>query len=100
MANIREQCSWVHQDKERATEKAKALVTAAVKRVYYHEPLETKEVTVNPCTLVVGAGIAGIQAALEIADSGHKVYLLEREPSIGGNMARLDKTFPTLDCSA
>jgi len=100
MANIREQCAWVHADKEKATEKAKALVNAAVRRVFLHEPLETKEVEVNPCTLVVGAGIAGIQAALEIADSGRKVYLVEREPSIGGNMARLDKTFPTLDCSA
>jgi heterodisulfide reductase subunit A len=100
MANIREQCAWVHQDRAKATEKAKALVTAAVRRVFCHEPLERKEVAVNPCTLVVGAGIAGIQAALEIADSGQKVYLVEREPSIGGNMARLDKTFPTLDCSA
>ncbi|GAI54368.1 unnamed protein product [marine sediment metagenome] len=100
MANIREQCAWVHQDRDKATEKAKALVNAAVRRVFYHEPLEAREVPVNPCTLVVGAGIAGIQAALEIADSGQKVYLVEREPSIGGNMARLDKTFPTLDCSA
>ncbi len=100
MANIREQCAWVHTDKDMATEKAKALVGAAVRRVFLHEPLEKKEVAVNPCTLVVGAGIAGIQAALEIADAGHKVYLVEREPSIGGNMARLDKTFPTLDCSA
>ncbi|UCH43240.1 MAG: CoB--CoM heterodisulfide reductase iron-sulfur subunit A family protein [Dehalococcoidales bacterium] len=100
MANIREQCSWVTEDNEAATDKAKAMVSASVRRVFYHEPLETKEVSVNPCTLVVGAGIAGIQAALEIADSGNKVYLVEREPSIGGNMARLDKTFPTLDCSA
>ena len=100
MANIREQCAWVHQDGVKATEKAEALVSAAVRRVFYHEPLEKKEVSVNPCTLIIGAGIAGIQAALEIADSGHKVYLIEREPSIGGNMARLDKTFPTLDCSA
>ena len=100
MANIREQCSWVTEDKVAATEKAKAMVSAAVRRVFYHEPLETKEGPVNPCTLVLGAGIAGIQAALEIADSGNKVYLVEREPSIGGNMARLDKTFPTLDCSA
>jgi heterodisulfide reductase subunit A len=100
MANIREQCSWVTEDKAAATEKAKAMVSAAVRRVFYHEPLERKEVRVNPATLVVGAGIAGIQAALEIADSGHKVYLVDREPSIGGNMARLDKTFPTLDCSA
>jgi heterodisulfide reductase subunit A len=100
MANIREQCAWVHTDKEAATEKAKALVNAAVRRVYLQEPLETRKVDVNPVTLIVGAGIAGIQAALEIADAGHKVYLVEREPSIGGNMARLDKTFPTLDCSA
>ena len=100
MANIREQCAWVTEDKVAATEKAKAMVSAAVRRVFFHEPLETKEVSVNPATLIVGAGIAGIQAALEIADSGHKVYLVEREPSIGGNMARLDKTFPTLDCSA
>ncbi len=100
MANIREQCSWVTEDKAAATAKSKALVSAAVRRVYYHELLDTRTVAVNPATLVVGAGIAGIQAALEIADSGHKVYLVEREPSIGGNMARLDKTFPTLDCSA
>ena len=100
MANIREHCSWITDDREVGTEKAKAMVSAAVRRVFYHEPLETKEVPVNPNTLVVGAGIAGIQAALEIADSGHKVYLVEREPSIGGNMSRLDKTFPTLDCSA
>jgi heterodisulfide reductase subunit A len=100
MANIREQCSWVIEDKVAATEKAKALVSAAVRRVFYHQPLETKEVPVNANTLVVGAGIAGIQAALEIADSGNRVYLVEREPSIGGHMAQLDKTFPTLDCSA
>ncbi|MBN1160984.1 MAG: CoB--CoM heterodisulfide reductase iron-sulfur subunit A family protein [Dehalococcoidales bacterium] len=100
MANIREQCAWVHTDKAMATEKARALVSAAVRRVALHEPLETKEVPVNPATLIVGAGIAGIQAALEIADGGRQVYLVEREPSIGGNMARLDKTFPTLDCSA
>ena len=98
--NIREHCSWVTEDHEEATEKAKALVSAAVRRVFYHQPLETREVPVNPNTLIVGAGIAGIQAALKIADSGHKVYLVEREPSIGGHMAQLDKTFPTLDCSA
>ncbi len=100
MANIREHASWVTDNPEDATEKAKALVSAAVRRVYYHEPLETKEVPVNPNTLVVGGGIAGIQAALEIADSEHKVYLVEKEPSIGGHMIQLDKTFPTLDCSA
>jgi heterodisulfide reductase subunit A len=100
MANIREHVSWVTEDKKAATEKAKALVSAAVRRVYYQEPLETREVPVNPNTLVVGGGVAGIQAALEIADSKHKVYLVEREPSVGGHMIQLDKTFPTLDCSA
>jgi len=100
MANIREHCSWVTEDKREATEKAKALVGAAVRRVYYHQPLETREVPINPDTLVVGGGIAGIQAALKIADSEHKVYLVETSPSIGGHMAQLDKTFPTLDCSA
>ena len=100
MANIREHVSWVTEDKAAATEKAKALVAAAVKRVTFHQPLENKEVDVNPNTLVVGGGIAGIQAALKIADGKRKVYLVEREPSIGGHMAQLDKTFPTLDCSA
>jgi heterodisulfide reductase subunit A len=100
MANIREHCSWVTEDHDEATEKAKALVSAAVSRVFYHQPLETREVPVNPGTLIVGAGIAGIQAALKIANAGHRVYLVEREPSIGGHMAQLDKTFPTLDCSA
>ncbi|MDI6814700.1 MAG: CoB--CoM heterodisulfide reductase iron-sulfur subunit A family protein [Dehalococcoidales bacterium] len=100
MANIREHCSWVTEDKQKATEKARALVSAAVSRVFYQEPLKAMEVMVNPNTLIVGGGIAGIQAALKVADSGHKVYLVEREPSIGGHMAQLDKTFPTLDCSA
>jgi len=100
MVNIREHCSWVHKDGDLATEKAEALIRAAVRRVLYHEPLEAKEIPVNPNTLVVGGGIAGIQAALEIADSEHKVYLVEREASIGGHMMQLDKTFPTLDCSA
>jgi len=100
MANIREHCSWVTEDQEAATEKAKALVSAAVRRVFYQEPLEVREVPVNPSTLIVGGGIAGIQAALEIANAGHKVYLVEREPSIGGHMAQFDKTFPTLDCAS
>jgi len=100
MANIREHCSWITEDHKEATEKAKALVSAAIRRVYYHQPLETREVTVNPNTLIIGGGIAGIQAALEIADSDHKVYLVERDPSIGGHMIQFDKTFPTLDCSA
>jgi heterodisulfide reductase subunit A len=100
MANIREHCSWVHTDKEEATEKAKALIGAAVGRVAHHQPLVEKRVPVNPNTLVVGGGVAGIQAALEIANAGYQVYLVEREPSLGGHMAQLDKTFPTLDCSA
>ncbi len=100
MANIREHCSWITEDHGEATEKAKALVSAAVRRVYYQEPLEVREVPVNTNVLVVGGGIAGVQAALEIANSGHKVYLVEREPSIGGHMAQFDKTFPTLDCSS
>ena len=100
MANIREHCSWVHTDRRQATTKAKRLVTAAVRRVYHHEPLEEREVAVRPETLVVGAGIAGMEAALRIADSGKRVYLVEREPSIGGHMAKFDKTFPTLDCAA
>lgn len=100
MANIREHCAWVHSDKEKATEKAKALAHAAVSRVAFHVPMEIKKSPVNPNVLVVGAGIAGIQAALEIADSGNNVYLVEREPSIGGKMATFDKTFPTLDCSS
>jgi heterodisulfide reductase subunit A len=100
MANIREHCSWVTADKVKATEKARALVAAAVRRVYFNQPLETRQVPVNHATLVVGGGIAGIQAALKIADSGNKVYLVEKSGSIGGHMAQLDKTFPTLDCSA
>jgi heterodisulfide reductase subunit A len=98
-ANIREHCSWVHADRDQATQKAKDLVRAAVQRVYYHEPLEVKEIPVNPRTLVVGGGIAGIEAALKLANGGHKVYLVEKDPSIGGHMIQLDTTFPTLDCS-
>jgi heterodisulfide reductase subunit A len=99
MANIREHVSWVIHDKEAATEKAKRLVRSAVARVAYHAPLEPRQEPVTQAALVVGGGIAGIQAALSIADSGYQVYLVEREPSIGGHMAQLDKTFPTLDCS-
>ncbi|MHA2309218.1 MAG: FAD-dependent oxidoreductase, partial [Candidatus Heimdallarchaeaceae archaeon] len=100
MANIREFASWVTKDPEQATNKAKRLVTGAVARVSHHEPLEETIVPVNPNTLIVGGGIAGISAALKIADAGHKVYLVEKSPSIGGRMAQLDKTFPTLDCAA
>ncbi|MFQ6108329.1 MAG: FAD-dependent oxidoreductase [Candidatus Aminicenantales bacterium] len=100
MVNIREQCSWVHKDQRSATEKACSLVHAAINRVVHQQPLETVRVKINPNTLVVGGGIAGIQAALEIAESGNKVYLLEKESTIGGKMAKFDKTFPTLDCAA
>jgi len=100
MCNIREQCSWVHVDKAEATAKAKDLIRSAVARASLLEPLEDRYADVTKAVMVVGAGIAGIQAALDIAEAGHKVYLVEREPSIGGHMAQLDKTFPTLDCSA
>ncbi len=100
MASLREQISWVTEDKGLADAKSRALISAAVRRVQLQEPLEPTEVPVNPNTLVVGGGIAGIQAALELADAGHHVYLVEREPSIGGHMAQFDKTFPTLDCAA
>jgi heterodisulfide reductase subunit A len=100
MANIREQTSWVTEDRDRATERAKRAVAAAVYRVAQQHPLQVKEVPVQPAALVVGGGIAGIEAALRIADSGKQVYLVEKAPSIGGYMAPLYKTFPTLDCSA
>ncbi len=100
MVSVREQVSWVHTDKKIATQKAKALISGGVERVALHEPLEPLHVPINPTTLVVGAGIAGIQAAIELADGGYPVILIEREPSIGGHMAQFDKTFPTLDCAA
>lgn len=100
MANIREHCSWVIEDRQQATAKAKSLVSAAVKRVHYHKPLMMREVEMEPSALVVGGGISGIEAALRLADAGKQVYLVEREPSIGGHMAQLYKTFPTLDCAA
>jgi heterodisulfide reductase subunit A len=100
IANIREHCSWVHDDREMATQKACALVNAAVKRVALHQPLQITRMPVNKATLIVGGGIAGIQAALEIANAGYHVYLVEKEPTIGGRMGQFDKTFPTLDCAA
>lgn len=100
MTNIREHCSWVSDDPQMATQKAKALISAAVKRVFYHEPLESRQTSVNQSALVVGGGIAGLEAALRLADAGKQVYLVEREASIGGHMSRLYKTFPTLDCAA
>ncbi len=100
IANIREQCSWVHKVREEATEKAKQLLRAAVARVLRQEALTARKVEIKPSVLVVGAGIAGIQAALTIANEGMKVYLVEKAPYIGGHMAQLDKTFPTLDCAS
>ena len=99
MANIREHVSWVVKDTEAATAKAKRLVRSTVARVALQQELFARKEPVTPSTLIVGGGIAGIQAALTIADAGYKVYLVEKEPSIGGVMAQLDKTFPTLDCS-
>ena len=100
MVSIREQVSWVHPDKVAATAKAKAMISGGVERVRENVPLEPLTVPIHPDTLIVGGGIAGIQSALEIADAGHHVYMVEREPSIGGHMAQFDKTFPTLDCAA
>jgi heterodisulfide reductase subunit A len=100
MASLREQISWVTIDKVKANAKAKAMISGAVRRVPFQESLQPSEVPVNPNTMVVGGGIAGIQASLELADAGYHVYLVEREPSIGGHMAQFDKTFPTLDCAA
>jgi len=100
IANIREQCAWVHTDREAATEKAIDLVRMAVAKIQKNKPLFTSTIPVHKKALVIGAGIAGIQAALDIADAGYEVTLLEKESSIGGHMVMLDKTFPTLDCSA
>lgn len=100
MANIREHCAWVHQhDRPAATAKAKDLVHSAVARAAELEPQDERTFPVTDAALVVGGGVAGIEAALELADGGHLVYLIEKEPSIGGIMAALDKTFPTMDCS-
>jgi len=100
MANIREHCSWVHlYDKDAATQKAKDLVKMAVAKAALLTPAEETEVPIIRKALVIGGGVAGIQAALDLADTGYKVYLVEKQPSIGGMMARIDKTFPTMDCS-
>jgi len=100
IANIREQCSWAHDDKQSATEKAKSLVRAAVAKTRMLEPLTPSTVAVTQKALVIGGGIAGIQTSLDLANAGYKVSLVEQLPSIGGRMAQLDKTFPTLDCSS
>ncbi|MFA4029740.1 MAG: hypothetical protein GDYSWBUE_001034 [Candidatus Fervidibacterota bacterium] len=99
MANIREHCSWVHQDREAATRKAIELVRIMVEKVKRNHELHPIHIDVTKRALVIGGGIAGIQAALDIADAGYEVVLVEREPSIGGHMAQLSETFPTLDCS-
>jgi len=100
MANLREQCSWVHaDDPSAATAKARDLIRAGVARVRLLQARSETTVPVTNKALVIGGGVAGIQAALDLADSGCKVVLVEKQPSIGGIMARLDKTFPTLDCS-
>ena len=97
MANIREQCSWVHVSKEDATKKAMDLIAAAVAKVSLHEALDEKEVGVIPSVLIIGGGIAGIQASLDIAHSGFEAYLVEKSPTLGGHLGQLDRTFPNLD---
>jgi len=100
MANLREQCSWVHMNEpEAATKKATDLVKMAISRVRLLMPLEGERLPLTKRTLVIGGGVAGIQAALDLADSGFDVVLVEKKPSVGGTMAQLDKTFPTMDCS-
>ena len=100
MANIREHGSWVHQNEpEAATERAKDAVRMAVAKAHFLVPQKELEVPIERSALVIGGGIAGIQASLDLADTGYRVYLVEKEPSIGGIMAQLDKTFPTMDCS-
>jgi len=100
MASVREQVAWVTQDPSEATRKAKTLVAAAIHRVKYHRTLSAQEVSVHPDVLIVGGGIAGIHTALDVAEAGHKAYLVEKQTTIGGHMLQFDKTFPTLDCAA
>jgi heterodisulfide reductase subunit A len=100
MANIREHCSWAHMsDRAGATEKAKDIVKISVARARFLRPQVESEVPVRKEVLVIGGGVAGIQAALDLADAGYQVHLVEKEASIGGIMAALDKTYPTMDCS-
>ena len=100
MANIREQCSWVHEDIEQATPKAIDIIRTLLEKVKGDVPLDITHVPIERRALVIGAGIAGIQAALDIANGGHEVLLLDRYPCIGGHMAQLGETFPTLDCAS
>jgi heterodisulfide reductase subunit A len=100
MANLREHCSWVHMgEPDKATEKSKDLVKMAVARARNLEAQEEMVVPITQKALIVGGGVAGIQASLDLADAGYQVYLVEKEPSIGGIMAQIDKTYPTMDCS-
>ncbi len=100
MANIREQCTWAHgHDREGALEKAKALTAAAIAKARFLKPLEMIKVPVTKRAMVIGAGVAGISTALDLADQGIETILVEKEPTIGGVMAQLNKTFPTMDCS-
>ncbi len=99
MANIREHCSWVTADSDAATRKAKEIVKVAVARAKWLYPQDEEHIPVTDAALVIGGGVAGIQAALDIADAGHQVYLVEKKPSIGGIMAQLDKVYPDIECS-
>jgi heterodisulfide reductase subunit A len=100
MVNIREQNSWVHSDPQKATAKAVDLIRGAVSKALKNKPLEGSTIPITRRVLVIGGGIAGIQASLDMADAGHEVLLVERSATIGGKMTQMDKTFPTLDCSA
>ncbi len=100
VANIREQCSWIHKDMKEGTEKAIILGRAAVAKVHLNAPLQAGESPVTKRALVIGGGIAGIQTALDIAEAGFEVDIVEKKPTIGGKMTQIDKTFPTLDCAA
>jgi heterodisulfide reductase subunit A len=99
MANIREHCSWVTEDRQAATRKAKDIVKVAIARARWLYPQDEEKIAVTDAALVIGGGVAGIQAALDLADAGHRVYLVEKKPSIGGIMAQLDKVYPDIECS-
>ena len=99
MANIREHCSWVTEDHEAGTRKAKDIVKVAVSRTRWLYPQDEEQIAVTDAALVIGGGVAGMQAALDLADAGHHVYLVEKKPSIGGIMAQLDKVYPDIECS-
>jgi heterodisulfide reductase subunit A len=99
MANIREHCSWVTADRRLATRKAKDIVKVAVARSRWLYPQDEEQISVTDAAMVIGGGVAGIQAAMDLADAGHKVYLVEKKPSIGGIMSQLDKVYPDIECS-